>query len=78
MENLLKWIKKQGITIGEFATHAGISQPHMSMIMSGKRGFSKDIREKIYSATNGEIDPNRLLSGEYEEAVKKQRNSPLV
>ena len=39
-----------GLTVGEFATHLGISRPHLSKILNGHAGITADMDLKLSEA----------------------------
>lgn len=55
MENLRTWLKANNIRQGEFAGRLGISQGHLSDLLSGKSSPRPELAAKIEAETGGAI-----------------------
>jgi transcriptional regulator with XRE-family HTH domain len=58
---LKSYIEWQGITQGEFAERARISEGHLSLIIHNKRRPRPGIAERISKATDGHVTELELL-----------------
>ena len=58
---LKNYLKYKNLTISAFAVAAEVSQPFLSLILSGKRKPSSAMALKIEKATNGEVTVLELL-----------------
>lgn len=52
---LKQTIQESSLTPAQWAIRLGISRPHMSTLMSGKRKPSLDLAVRIERATNGAV-----------------------
>ena len=52
---LAKWIETRGETRAEFARRTAISESHLSLILSRKRGVSLDVAARFERATDSEV-----------------------
>ena len=46
IQQILQHVETGDSTVSSFARRAGISQPHLYMVLSGKRGFSWDFADR--------------------------------
>lgn len=56
-----EYLKKEGITPQEFAPKIGVKWGAIYRYNSGLRVPTKEIMQKIFDATNGEVTPNDIL-----------------
>lgn len=57
---LAEWIDAR-MSRAAFARKAGISEPHLSLILQGKRGLSLDLAVAIEIATENEVTAAMML-----------------
>ena len=58
----------------KFAKKLGISQVHLSRILSGKFAFSAKVAIKISKITSGKVDIIKLLKKSHPEEKKRNEN----
>ncbi len=56
MENFEKWIKDNGLKKGFVADKLNIGREYLWYILTGRATASPELRGKIYTLTNGEVD----------------------
>lgn len=61
---LADWLEKTGEKQAAFAGKVDISEPHLSLILSGKRGPSLGLAKRIEAATNGKVRAIDLAAAE--------------
>lgn len=58
MEKFHAYIKRRGISQNDLAGEIGVSKGYLSQIIKGKRSPSREIIQKIATATEGFIPPD--------------------
>jgi len=58
---LATWIDRN-TTQAAFAQSVGISEPHLSLLLQGRRGCSVKVAKKIESKTDGDVPALELMS----------------
>lgn len=59
---LADYLRQNDITAAAFADLIGMSDSHLSLIMSGKRGASLAVVQRISAATEGAVTADDFLS----------------
>lgn len=52
---IAEWLLKAGETRASFARRTEVSEAHLSLILSWKRGLSLDMASKFEDATGGDV-----------------------
>jgi DNA-binding transcriptional regulator YdaS (Cro superfamily) len=58
---LSEYLQKNNLTQSEFAAQLGVSQPHISRLLSGVSGVPLRVLDRIRDLTNGDVTPNDFL-----------------
>lgn len=53
--DLMEYLKKENISITEFAEKIDYTREHISKLLSGKNKSSAKLKRKIEKATNGKV-----------------------
>lgn len=67
---LSDWLKREDISGAEFARRASISEGMVSLLSRDETWLSREMAQKIFAATNGEVTPNDFLSLEQSESAQ--------
>lgn len=70
IQDLAAFIARNSASQAQFARDVGCSEPHLSLILAGKRGLSVKLAKRISVATNGELPVRALVPDKIEEATE--------
>jgi|GEM_PF-549851 len=68
---LKEYLKMKCLTEYDFADILGITQPHVSYIVNGKKNPSAGLAKKIEDVTNSQVTFNDLYSSKAPSRLKK-------
>ena len=69
-QELAAFIARNAASQAQFARDVGCSEPHLSLILAGKRGLSVPLAKRISIRTQGEIPVQALVPGKIAEATE--------
>jgi 3,4-dihydroxy 2-butanone 4-phosphate synthase/GTP cyclohydrolase II len=55
------WLTREGKRASAFARDVGVTPATISGLCRGDRWLGKDVAQKIYDATNGEVTPTDFM-----------------
>lgn len=67
---LADFITRNMASQAQFARDVGCSEPHLSLILAGKRGLSVPLAKRISEATQGEVPVRVLVPDKIEQATE--------
>lgn len=67
---LSDWLKREAISGAEFARRTSISEGMVSLLSRDETWLSREMAQKIFSATNGEVTPTDFLIAEQSEVAQ--------
>jgi DNA-binding transcriptional regulator YdaS (Cro superfamily) len=70
IQKLADFIARKTASQAQFARDVGCSEPHLSLILAGKRGLSVPLAKRISVATDGEVPVRALVPDKIEQATE--------
>lgn len=67
---LSDWLKKEEISGAEFARRHSISEGMVSLLCRDETWLSREMAQKIFDATKGEVTPTDFLIAEPSESAQ--------
>ncbi len=69
-----EYLFRNNLTVKEFAFHLGISASYLYQLIKGERKPSLKLAQRIEEYTEGEVDLNQLINGDFSSKKRNTQN----